>query len=326
MKAFFTQTLGFGTMFSLLLFFVGALIPYIWSEIGFLGVGLVVVAVAIYDFSRRVSLKYSPQSQWVQANLISYRALIKRAKAIQERSAEHKHFFTLYIVLTALYWFVGYLFSDLSGGFIVSEILYLVFDFYSLLFLVFNSKKHLPYPKEILEKKSNLDVIASFSYPSCFRLTPEFDMRKLSGGQQVPVDVRFVLDYQHKSEEWVSLSISTRLNRVQGTGYPFTYMVFVAKGQGALYQGFSKISPVNNNWEKQLSPGEEYSTVALINGASYHTGANSVRGLIEHVCRFIEGGMKPEALAEITTDDDSANDDRGVVTYQIQDYPGAKTT
>ncbi|MFA5624676.1 MAG: hypothetical protein WC966_06445 [Bradymonadales bacterium] len=257
------------------------------SRIQFYGNIIVFFALIINNYARKERVKFAAsEQQWVNANLSSYHKLMEKTRNVKEQSSRGSYL-VLYLIFTLVYYLVviGYFYppEELKE---ISKNCYLVFSGISVLFVLFFHNKIYYYPYAILIKEDNFDAIVEYDYPENFRIIPQFGMRKLKSGDTIPTDVRFILDYKDKSEDWVSLMFTTNLNTVQKYSYSFTYAVFVAKANSQVFEDF-KSYKAPKGWKLEAKKGEDYSTVAIVKGG-YHTKHKDCQALVASLCQFIQ--------------------------------------
>ena len=154
----------------------------------------------------------------------------------------------------------------------------------SLLFLfpaVFFGKVRVFTPGLIAQKLLGFEAIRSEPLPEGWVLTPYIRFDEDEEGQDIPEDLRFLLEPKKKSGDLVGVQFQTAINNGANGPVPYMYAVVLTRGRkGPAYESLRDFSA--RGFEVERGGDDEYGTVVIrqsTGGGGYHTKPDQCRKL-----------------------------------------------
>ncbi len=165
----------------------------------------------------------------------------------------------------------------------------------ALLFLfpaLFFGKVKVFTPGLIAQKLLGFEAIRSEPLPEGFVLTPYIRFDQDEEGQDVPEDLRFLLEPRKKSGDLVGVQFQTAINNGANGPVPYMYAVVLTRGRnGPVYASLKGISA--RGYEVERGGDEEYGTVVIrqaTGGGGYHTKPDQCRKLFRLAASAVARG------------------------------------
>ncbi len=154
----------------------------------------------------------------------------------------------------------------------------------ALLFLfpaLFFGKVKVFTPGLIAQKLLGFEAIRSEPLPEGWVLTPYIRFDKDEEGQDVPEDLRFLLEPRKKSGDLVGVQFQTAINKGPNGPVPYMYSVVLTLGRkGRVYDSLRGLSA--RVYDVERGGDDEYGTVVIrqsTGGGGYHTKPDQCRKL-----------------------------------------------
>ncbi len=154
----------------------------------------------------------------------------------------------------------------------------------ALLFLfpaLFFGKVKVFTPGLIAQKLLGFEAIRSEPLPEGWVLTPYIRFDEDEEGQDVPEDLRFLLEPKKKAGDLVGVQFQTAINNGANGPVPYMYAVVLTRGRkGPAYESLRGFSA--RGYEVERGGDDEYGTVVIrqsTGGGGYHTKPDQCRKL-----------------------------------------------
>jgi hypothetical protein len=111
-------------------------------------------------------------------------------------------------------------------------------------------------------------------------ITPYLKLDKTKEGQQIPEDMRLMVEPRRKPADFLGVQLQVAVNKGPNGNVPYMYSVFLCKGKGATYQAFSKAH--FGDYVTEPGGDKDYGYVVVrqkTSGTGYHTTDADVRRL-----------------------------------------------
>jgi hypothetical protein len=115
-------------------------------------------------------------------------------------------------------------------------------------------------------------------------VTPYLRLDKNKEGQQIPEDIRLMVEPRRKPSDFLGVQMQVAVNKGPNGNVPYLYSVFLCKGKGKSYETLSSMR--FGDYVKEPGGDKEYSYVVVrqkTSGTGYHTTDADVRRLYEMV-------------------------------------------
>jgi hypothetical protein len=115
-------------------------------------------------------------------------------------------------------------------------------------------------------------------------VTPYLRLDKNSQGQQIPEDIRLMVEPRRKPADFLGVQLQVAVNKGPNGSVPYLYSVFLCKGKGATYQGLS--SARFGDYVHEPGGDKDYGYVVVrqkTTGTGYATTDADVRRLYDMV-------------------------------------------
>ena len=115
-------------------------------------------------------------------------------------------------------------------------------------------------------------------------ITPYLKLDKNSQGQQIPEDIRLMVEPRRKPADFLGVQLQVAVNKGPNGNVPYLYSVFLCKGKGATYQALSGAR--FGDYVHEPGGDKEYGYVVVrqkTTGTGYATTDADVRRLYEMV-------------------------------------------
>jgi hypothetical protein len=115
-------------------------------------------------------------------------------------------------------------------------------------------------------------------------ITPYLKLDKTKEGQQIPEDIRLMVEPRRKPADFLGVQLQVAVNKGPNGNVPYMYSVFLCRGKGATYQAFSNARFAD--YVKEPGGDKEYGYVVVrqkTSGTGYHTTASDVKRLYDMV-------------------------------------------
>ena len=109
-------------------------------------------------------------------------------------------------------------------------------------------------------------------------ITPYLRLDKTKEGQQIPEDIRLMVEPRRKPADFLGVQLQVAANTGPNGSVPYMYAVFLCKGKGATYQALSALR--FDDYVREPGGDKEYGYVVVrqqTSGTGYHTTADDVR-------------------------------------------------
>jgi len=170
--------------------------------------------------------------------------------------------------------------DDRLGGFLCADALVLLFPF------LFSGNVSLWTPQELAFRMRVFDPILSTEQAEGgpVIITPYLRLDKTKEGQQIPEDIRLMVEPRRKPSDFLGVQLQVAVNKGPNGNVPYMYSVFLCKGKGPTYQALTRES--FGGYEKEPGGDKDYGYVVVrqkTSGTGYHTTDDDVRRLFAMV-------------------------------------------
>jgi hypothetical protein len=111
-------------------------------------------------------------------------------------------------------------------------------------------------------------------------ITPYLRLDKNKEGQQIPEDIRLMVEPRRKPADFLGVQLQVAVNKGPNGNVPYMYSVFLCRGKGPTFQALSEAR--FSGYEKEPGGDKEYGYVVVrqkTSGTGYHTTDADVRRL-----------------------------------------------
>ena len=115
-------------------------------------------------------------------------------------------------------------------------------------------------------------------------LTPYLRLDKNKEGQQIPEDIRLMVEPRRKPRDFLGVQLQVAVNKGPNGNVPYMYAVFLCRGKGETFQWFNSMK--FDDFVKEPGGDKEYGYVVVrqkTSGTGYHTTDSDVRRLYDMV-------------------------------------------
>jgi len=115
-------------------------------------------------------------------------------------------------------------------------------------------------------------------------VTPYLRLDKNKEGQQIPEDIRLMVEPRRKPADFMGVQLQVAVNKGPNGNVPYLYSVFLCKGKGRSYETLSSMR--FGDYVREPGGDAEYGYVVVrqkTSGTGYHTTDADVRRLYEMV-------------------------------------------
>ena len=124
-------------------------------------------------------------------------------------------------------------------------------------------------------------------------ITPYLKLDKTKEGQQIPEDMRLMVEPRRKPADFLGVQLQVAVNKGPNGNVPYLYSVFLCRGKGATYQALSSAN--FRDYMKEPGGDKEYGYVVVrqkTSGTGYHTTDDDVRRLYGMVKEKLQAMLK----------------------------------
>jgi hypothetical protein len=166
------------------------------------------------------------------------------------------------------------------GALVFGDALVLLFPF------LFSGNVSLWTPQELAFRMRVFDPILSNEQAEGgdIIITPYLRLDKNKEGQQIPEDIRLMVEPRRKPADFLGVQLQVAVNKGPNGSVPYMYSVFLCRGKGPTYQVLSAAR--FSGYEREPGGDKEYGYVVVrqkTSGTGYHTTDADVRRLYEMV-------------------------------------------
>ncbi len=166
------------------------------------------------------------------------------------------------------------------GALVCADALVLLFPF------LFSGNVSLWTPQELAFRMRVFDPILSTEQAEGgdIIITPYLRLDKNKEGQQIPEDIRLMVEPRRKPADFLGVQLQVAVNKGPNGNVPYMYGVFLCRGKGATYRKLSETR--FDGWVKEPGGDKEYGYVVVrqkTSGTGYHTTESDVRRLYDMV-------------------------------------------
>jgi hypothetical protein len=171
--------------------------------------------------------------------------------------------------------------SDLRlGALVFADALVFLFPF------LFSGNVSLWTPQELAFRMRVFDPILSSEQAEGgdIVITPYLRLDKNKEGQQIPEDIRLMVEPRRKPADFLGVQLQVAVNKGPNGSVPYMYSVFLCRGKGPTYQALSAAR--FSGYEREPGGDKEYGYVVVrqkTGGTGYHTTDEDVRRLYDMV-------------------------------------------
>jgi hypothetical protein len=171
--------------------------------------------------------------------------------------------------------------SDLRlGAMLFADALVLLFPF------LFSGNVSLWTPQELAFRMRAFDPILSNEQAEGgdIIITPYLRLDKNKEGQQIPEDIRLMVEPRRKPADFLGVQLQVAVNKGPNGSVPYMYSVFLCRGKGPTFQALSMAR--FSGYEREPGGDKEYGYIVVrqkTGGTGYHTTDADVRRLYDMV-------------------------------------------
>jgi hypothetical protein len=115
-------------------------------------------------------------------------------------------------------------------------------------------------------------------------ITPYLRLDKTKEGQQIPEDIRLMVEPRRKPADFLGVQLQVAVNKGPNGNVPYLYSVFLCRGKGDTYQALSALR--FDDYVREPGGDKEYGYIVVrqkTSGTGYHTTEADVRRLFAMV-------------------------------------------
>jgi hypothetical protein len=115
-------------------------------------------------------------------------------------------------------------------------------------------------------------------------ITPYLRLDKTKEGQQIPEDIRLMVEPRRKPADFLGVQLQVAVNKGPNGNVPYLYSVFLCRGKGDSYQALSALR--FDDYVREPGGDKEYGYIVVrqkTSGTGYHTTETDVRRLFAMV-------------------------------------------
>jgi hypothetical protein len=166
------------------------------------------------------------------------------------------------------------------GGMVFADALVLLIPF------LFTGNINLWTPQELAFRMRVFEPILASAPPEGgdIIVTPYLRLDKNKEGQQIPEDIRLMVEPRRKPADFLGVQLQVAVNKGPNGSVPYLYSVFLCKGKGSSYEMLSGMR--FGDYVKEPGGDKDYGYVVVrqkTSGTGYHTTDADVRRLYEMV-------------------------------------------
>lgn len=148
-------------------------------------------------------------------------------------------------------------------------------------------------PAELKMKMECFQAVLSEDRPEGYVITPYLRFDKDKEGQEIPEDVRLMLEAKRLPNDMVGIQLQAAINNGERGAVPYLYAVCLTRGKGPSFGRLSGMSI--EGYEVEWKEPDEYGAVVLrqdTGGGGYHTSAEDCRRLYRLCLKIIDYASK----------------------------------